>query len=129
MLRSLRGFLMISLFFRTYPANWEQILKISLSRILSWCNLAISKLKISNYLSGPFRVWDSGTRLYLNFSIYVIMSPFSTLPRCFVCISFQIVQECIFFQTKIVMRVVPFEFALHLHRGSLWHLQQNLKIA
>ena len=56
-------------FFQTYPATCQQILKISLSRIFSWCNLAISKshyLKncvISNFLSGPFRVQDSGTRL------------------------------------------------------------------
>ena len=57
-------------FFRTYPATRQRILKISLSQVFSWCNLAISKSRylenhaVSNFLSGPFRVRDSGTRLY-----------------------------------------------------------------
>ena len=65
-------------FFRTYPANRQQILKISISRIFSWCNLAISKSRylknraISNFLSGPFRVRDSTVMffqkcIFLNF--------------------------------------------------------------
>ena len=56
-------------FFRTYPATRQWILKISLSRIFSWYNVAMSKSRgfkiraTSNFLSVPFRVRDSGTRL------------------------------------------------------------------
>ena len=72
MLRSLRGFLMISLFFfRTYPATHQRILKISRSLIFTWCDLAISKSlylenpAISNFSSSLFRARDNGTRLFL----------------------------------------------------------------
>ena len=48
MVRSIRGSLMISLFFFwTYPTTRQRILNISLSRIFCWCNLAIS---MSRYL-------------------------------------------------------------------------------
>ena len=56
-------------FFLTYPVTRQRILKISLSRIFSWCNVAMSKSHCfeiratSNFLSVPFRVRDSGTRL------------------------------------------------------------------
>ena len=56
-------------FFRMYPATREQILKTSLSQIFSWCNLTLLKSRylkdraLLNFLSGPFRARDSGTRL------------------------------------------------------------------
>ena len=43
LLEALRGFLIIALFFRTYPPTRQRIIKISISWIFSSCNLAISK--------------------------------------------------------------------------------------
>ena len=62
MLWSLRGFLMISLFFSTYPATSQRILRISLSRIFEFLKSRfLENRAISNF---SFRVRDSGTRLY-----------------------------------------------------------------
>ena len=67
-LRSFRGFLMISLFFSdlsghssTNPEN------LAISNFLlvqsRYLEVALSRKLLSNFLSGPFRVRDSGTRL------------------------------------------------------------------
>ena len=69
----LQAFSWYPCFFRTYPVTRQRILKISLSRVFSWCNLAISKSRylknraISNFLSGPLRVQDTIFKKITNF--------------------------------------------------------------